>query len=77
MMKDFVLFILESIVDHPEAVEVEETVEGTDTKLVISVHPEDVGQVIGKNGRIIRAIRSLVSIIATQQGTYCRIEVAG
>ncbi len=75
-MKDFVLFILESIVDHPESVEVaEETTEG-ETKLTITVHQEDVGQVIGKNGRIIRSIRSLVGILATQQGTYCRAEVA-
>lgn len=75
-MKDFVLFILESIVDHPEAVEVTEETGDNETKLTITVHPEDVGQVIGKNGRIIRSIRSLVGILASQQGTYCRVEVA-
>lgn len=75
-MKDFVLFILESIVDHPEAVDVAEETINTETKLTITVHPEDVGQVIGKNGRIIRSIRSLVGILASQQGTYCRVEVA-
>lgn len=75
-MKDFVLFILESIVDHPESVEVTEEVSDNETKLTITVHPEDVGQVIGKNGRIIRSIRSLVGILASQQGTYCRVEVA-
>ena len=75
-MKDFVLFILESIVDHPESVEVAEEVIASETKLTITVHPEDVGQVIGKNGRIIRSIRSLVSILATQQNTYFQVEVA-
>ncbi len=75
-MKDFVLFILESIVDHPESVDVSEEVTDSETKLTISVHQDDIGQVIGKNGRIIRSIRSLVGILATQQGTYCRVEIA-
>jgi len=75
-MKDFVLFILESIVDHPEVVDVTEETVANETRLTITVHPEDVGQVIGKNGRIIHLIRSLVGILASQQGTYCQVEVA-
>ncbi len=75
-MKDFVLFILESIVDHPESVNVNEETTDSETKLTITVHQDDIGQVIGKNGRIIRSIRSLVGILATQQGTYCRVEIA-
>lgn len=67
-MKDFVIFILKQIVDNPEAVVVEETVDQPGfIDLQITVDPADMGKVIGKEGRVIRSIRDLVRVIATKE----------
>jgi len=75
-MKDLLTFIVQSIVNYPDQVAVrEETNEEGDTVFTISVHPEDMGVVIGKSGRTIQAIRSLVRIKAVREGARIRIEV--
>ena len=75
-MKDTLLYILTNIVDHPEDVSVEETVEGDHTILVIHANPEDLGKIIGKRGRIIMALRDIIKIMATKAKTYVDVEVA-
>lgn len=63
-MKNILLYILSSIVDHPEEIAIkEEDQEGT-TNFIVSVAKEDMGKVIGKNGKIIRAIRNVLKIPA-------------
>ncbi len=58
-------YILSNITDHPEAIHIEETIDPTDVKIfTITVHPEDMGKVIGKGGKIISSIRELVRIKA-------------
>ncbi|MBR3121606.1 KH domain-containing protein [Oceanobacillus profundus] len=59
-MKALIESIVTPLVDHPEDIVVKETEE--DTKIVyhLTVHQEDVGKVIGKNGRIAKAIRTVV-----------------
>ncbi len=60
-MKDLVKFIAEALVDHPEQVEVSE-VEGEQTSVVeLKVAKEDLGKVIGKQGRTARAMRTILS----------------
>jgi predicted RNA-binding protein YlqC (UPF0109 family) len=67
-MKDFVTFIVKQIVDNPDAVEVIENVDQPGfVDLQVSVDPNDMGKVIGKEGRIIRSLRDLVRVIATKQ----------
>lgn len=74
-MKDTLIFIISSIVDHPEDVSVEEVTSDDRTILRLTTNPEDMGRVIGKAGRIIRAIRDLVKLIAAKRGVYADVEL--
>ena len=74
-MKDTLLFLVASIVDHPDDVSVIEEVNEDRTILRLTCHPEDMGKVIGKSGRIIRAIRDLVKLIAAKRGVYAEVEL--
>lgn len=66
-MEKFVSYIVTSIVDHPQDVKISmiKDVENGYTKIDLKVHNEDVGKVIGKRGRIIKAIRDLIKIKST------------
>lgn len=64
-MKDFLLYLVKSIVDNPEEV----TVSENGPELSLKVSPTDMGKVIGKGGRIIRAVRDLVRVVAIKSGT--------
>ena len=59
-MDKLVEFIAKSLVDHPEAVRVTKREEEDSVVIELSVDPEDTGKVIGKQGRIAKAIRSIV-----------------
>jgi uncharacterized protein len=59
-MKELIQDIAKALVDHPEGVQVD-TVEGTDvTILQLRAHPDDIGKVIGREGRTAKAIRTLL-----------------
>ncbi len=64
------------LVEHPEDVEITE-VEGEHGGLILelSVHPDDVGKVIGKRGRIIRSVRILAKAAGQKQGAPVSVEV--
>ncbi len=75
-MRNLIEFILLHIVQHPDEVKVtEEEVEGRFI-YTISVHTEDVGRVIGRNGRTIDAIRSLAKVRAMKDGIAVQVKVA-
>jgi predicted RNA-binding protein YlqC (UPF0109 family) len=69
-MKDTLIFILKKIVDHPDDISVEEISEESRTVLQIHANPEDIGKIIGKSGRIIKALRDLIKLMATKQNVY-------
>ncbi len=75
-MKDTLLYMVQFLVDHPEDVTIEERMEGDATILIIHTHPEDIGKVIGKSGRIIRALRDLMKVIAAKANTFVDVEIA-
>ena len=76
-MKQLIEYIVSNIVNHPESVSVtEESGEDKDTtKHLIKVDPEDVGRVIGKQGKVIKAIRQIVRIAAIQKGTRAIVDL--
>jgi uncharacterized protein len=75
-MKELVTFIAASLVDDPAAVQVTET-EGDDAVVLeLRVAKEDLGKVIGKQGRTARAIRSLLSAAAGKDNRKARLEIA-
>ena len=61
-MDELVLFIARSLVDQPDAVKVEMREEDDAFVIELSVDPSDVGKVIGKQGRIAKAIRTIVKV---------------
>lgn len=74
-LRELVEFIIRSLVDDPAAVSVAEV--GGDQGLVIEIRvaPADVGKVIGRQGRIARAIRSVVKAAAIRTGTRVMVEI--
>lgn len=74
-VKDLVLTIVKPLVEHPE--EVNLTIdESTDfMEYNLSVHPEDIGRVIGKQGRIIKAIRTVVYSVRVEGNKKVRLNI--
>ncbi len=74
-MKELVEVIAKALVDNPDAVSVSETENGKETVLELSVDPADMGKVIGKQGRIARAIRSVVKAAASREDKKAVLEI--
>lgn len=75
MLKDLVQLIAEALVDHPEQVQVLE-IEGEQTSVIeLKVAKEDLGKVIGKQGRTARAIRTILSAASTKLRKRCVLEI--
>lgn len=68
-------FLVQGIVSHPDDVEVEEFFDDIGTVYGVRVHPEDVGRVIGKEGRVASALRHLVKAAATKSGAHVTVEI--
>ena len=75
MMKELIDYIVRQLIDHPETLEVTE-VEGARTTIYeLRCHPDDVGKVIGKGGKTVGAIRTLLSTVAARQNLRVHFEV--
>lgn len=75
-MKNVLLALVTELVDHPDDVVVDERAEGEQVLLTLTVHPSDMGKIIGKSGRIIRAIRDLMKILAAKRNQYVDVVVS-
>lgn len=75
-MKDTLIYLVKAIVDHPDDVIIDERLQDDVTIFTIHVHKEDMGKIIGKAGRIIRAIRDLIKILAAKKNCYVDVEIA-
>ena len=76
-MSELVEFLARRLVDEPDAVRVEE--EERDGALVLRLHvaPDDVGKVVGRQGRIARALRTVVRAGSIREGRRVLLEIAG
>ena len=74
-MKEIVEIIAKSIVSNPAEVHVDEERNGTTVTLKLHVAPEDMGKVIGKQGRIAKAIRSVVKAASTRDNLKVDVEI--
>lgn len=74
-MKELLEFLARSLVDHPDEVRVEEIPSPDGVVLRLIVAKEDVGKVIGKQGRIARAIRTVVKASAVKDGKQASVEI--
>jgi uncharacterized protein len=75
MMKDLVESIARALVDHPEAVEVKAVHGSQVTVLELHTHPSDIGKVIGRDGRIAKAIRVLLGATGMKLRTRFTLEI--
>ncbi len=75
LMQDLTLFIVKRLADKPDAVSIEEEQDGDVTVLNLIVDETDKGKVIGKQGKVIKAIRSLVSVAAAKAGVRAVVEI--
>jgi uncharacterized protein len=75
-MRNLLEFILIHLVTHPDEVKVEESTNYGRQQFMISVHAEDVGRVIGRQGRIIEALRSLGKVRAMKDNIAVNIRLA-
>ena len=74
-MKELIEYIAKSIVDKPEEVRVTEEATEDGIILRLEVAPEDTGKVIGREGRIAKAMRTLLRVAAIRKGTRATLEI--
>ena len=74
-MQELLVFIAKSMVNHPEAVTVTVTEKETATVLELHVAEEDMGKVIGKQGRIAKAIRTVMKAAASNENKRVIVDI--
>ena len=74
-MKELLIYIAQNLVDKPDEVSVAEVVNTNETILELRVAKEDMGKVIGRQGRIVKEIRALMKSVAQRQGTRVSVEI--
>lgn len=74
-MVDLIKYIVNSFADKKEMVEIEETVSGKEVTVTVTLDPEDMGKVIGRQGKIAKAIRTLVHAASLRQNKKYNLEI--
>lgn len=74
-MEELVRFIAKSLVDDPDAVKVETKEDGEDVVIELTVAPSDMGKVIGRQGRIAKAIRTVVKAAGVREDKKYMVEI--
>ena len=76
LLRDLVAFMARGMVDHPEDVRVDVLGGGHSAAFELHVHPDDLGHVIGKQGRTARSMRLALSASAARTGRKASLEIA-
>lgn len=74
-LKGLVEYVAKALVDHPEGVKVEEVQDGNTTVYELEVAEDDIGKVIGRQGRVVRGLRAIVKAAATRKGVRVDLDV--
>jgi predicted RNA-binding protein YlqC (UPF0109 family) len=74
-MKELVEYVARGLVEEPDAVRVSEVRQGNLLIYELEVAPGDMGKIIGRQGRVINALRSIVKAAAVRQGVRVNVEV--
>ena len=74
-MKDLLLYMAKNLVDNPDAVSVSQTEDEDGIFLELRVAPEDIGKVIGRQGRIAREIRAIIKAVAQRNGQKVTVDI--
>ena len=73
--QEFVEYVVKSIVDHPDDVKVDRTVDEMGVLITLSVHPEDMGQVIGRQGATAKSVRTLLRVIGAKNNARVNLKI--
>ncbi|KKQ93221.1 MAG: hypothetical protein UT66_C0038G0006 [candidate division CPR2 bacterium GW2011_GWC1_39_9] len=73
--QEFVEFIVKSIVDNPDEVEVNRTIDEMGVLLELTVNPEDMGKVIGKDGKTAKSIRTLLRVLGAKNDARLNLKI--
>lgn len=73
--EQFLEYVVKSLVDNPDSVKVERKVDEMGVLLSLNVHPEDMGQIVGREGSTARAIRTLVRIIGLKNHARVNLKI--
>jgi predicted RNA-binding protein YlqC (UPF0109 family) len=76
-MKAFLEYVARSLVDDPDAVVVEVSEADDEVTLTLKVGEGDMGRIIGRDGRIANAIRSLLRVMGARDGRHVELEIVG
>jgi predicted RNA-binding protein YlqC (UPF0109 family) len=74
-VKELIEYIARSLVDDPTQVDVEQFKRGNAYEFILHVAKEDMGRVIGKNGRVANAMRALLNVSAVREGKQASLDV--
>ncbi|MDD3190090.1 MAG: KH domain-containing protein [Candidatus Pacebacteria bacterium] len=73
--QEFVEFVVKSIVDHPDEVNIERTVDEMGVLISLKINPEDMGQVIGRQGSTAKSIRNLLRVIGAKNNARVNFKI--
>lgn len=73
--QEFLEYLIKALVDHPEVVKTERKIDEMGVLITLSVHPEDMGQIIGQRGATARAIRSLLRIVGMKNNARVNLKI--
>ena len=73
--KELVEYVAKSLVDDPEAVQVTEVEDDEGTVIELHVAEDDMGKVIGRNGSVAKALRTLLKVTAAREGSSVQLEI--
>jgi hypothetical protein len=74
-MQELLAYIARSLVDHPDDVKIKERTGRYTITYELSVHSDETGKVIGRNGRVAKAIRDVMSVAAARQNKRVHIDI--
>jgi predicted RNA-binding protein YlqC (UPF0109 family) len=73
--QEFLEYVVKSLVDHKDDVKIVRKVDEMGVLLSLKVHPDDMGQIIGKGGATVRAIRSLVRLVGAKNHARVNLKI--
>ncbi len=73
--QEFVEFVVKSLVDHPEAVKTERTVDEMGVLISLHLSPEDMGQIIGRQGQTAKALRTLLRVVGAKHKARVNLKI--
>ena len=74
-MEELVGYIVKSLVDNPDAVQIKSEREGSEINIIVNVASDDIGKVIGKNGRIAQSIRAIVKSVSAKERIRYNVKI--